>query len=391
MTNDAAEADRRREVREAARGWRRASAIGDASLQAIREAYPDDRVRLGPAFRSLAFVFTALGLNAVFFFVMALFEPPDRVGGWLALAFGIALCMLTDVQVRVWKRCDGGTETATAGVGLGYVLGAAGWLLSDSGLRDGAVFTTVIALAALLGAAAARRWGMPIFAAIAALSFFVLLGRSPYGRVLWIVGAATLTPLLLRHADSVRLPPTHRQSIHVVLAIALVAVYAALNLWSWDHKLIEWIAGGPEPDMRASPLRPLAIVGTAVVPLSLVAFGIRSRRRLFLDLGVLLAVVSLVTLRAYVHVAPAWVVLTASGGAAVAAALALRRFLASGTDAERNGFTAEPLFEDVSRQGALETAAALASTPHARPAPAEERGFTPGGGGFGGGGGSGEY
>ena len=51
MTPEAAAADRRHEVREAARGWRRAAVIEDATLAAVVRAYPDDRVRLGPAFR----------------------------------------------------------------------------------------------------------------------------------------------------------------------------------------------------------------------------------------------------------------------------------------------------------------------------------------------------
>jgi hypothetical protein len=81
--------------------------------------------------------------------------------------------------------------------------------------------------------------------------------------------------------------------------------------------------------LRDSPLRPVAIAGTAVVPLCAIAFGILSRRRLFLDWGLTRGVASLATLRFYVHVAPLWVVLTLGGAAAIAVALAARRFLAS--------------------------------------------------------------
>ena len=48
MRADVAEADRRREVREAARGWRRSGAVDETVLAAVTRAYPDDRVRLAP-------------------------------------------------------------------------------------------------------------------------------------------------------------------------------------------------------------------------------------------------------------------------------------------------------------------------------------------------------
>jgi len=388
---DGAEADRRREVRAAARGWRRASAIDDATLAAIRASYPDDRGRLGPAFRSLAFVLTALALNAAFFFVIAVADPRGDAVGILALAFGIVLCALTEVQIGLLKRAEGGIEAASAFVGIAYVIGAAGWLMNEAHMPERTLVLAVLALAAALLAAAAARWGMPLCAALAAGAFFLLLARSPAGRLFWIAAAAAAAPLLVIFGDSPRLPPVHRRSCQAALAVALLAFYAAFNLWSWDHAFVESLGPGRAPALKDSSLRPLAMAGTVLIPAAALAFGIRSRRRLFLDLGVVLAVASLVTLRFYVHVAPLWLILTAGGSAAILGSLAIRRFLDSGAGRERRGFTAEPLFEDLSRQGALETAAALASAPSARRVPAEDRSFTSGGGRFGGGGATGEY
>jgi hypothetical protein len=391
MKAEAAEADRRREVREAARGWWRAGAIDEAALAAVVSAYPDDRVRLGPAFRTLALIFTALALNALFFFVVAVFEPGADVAGTLSVAFGLLLCVLTDIQIGRLKRDEGGTEAATALVGLGYLIGGAGVLMSEAGLRGHALFPSLFARATVLFAAAAERWGMGLFAGLAGLSLFLFLAQSRGGRLLWIAAALVMIPLLTRAVESPRLPPAHRRSGQALLAVALVALYAALHLGSWDGGFVEALGSSGTRRLHDSPLRPVAIAGTALVPLCAVAFGIRSRRRLFLDLGLALGIASLVTLRFYVHVAPLWVVLTLGGAAAIAAALAARRFLASGPGGERGGFTAEPLFDDLSRQGALETAAAVAAAPGARPEAADDRTLAPGGGRFGGGGASGEY
>jgi len=390
MRPDAAEADRRQEVRAAARGWRRASAIDDATLAAVLAAYPDDRVRLGPAFRTLAFVFTFLALNAAFFLVMSVLEPRIGPASALAVLFGIALCTLTEVQTGALKRADGGTETATSFVGLGYLIAGFAFLLSDAGMPDRVVIRWVLAVGVVVLAAAAWRWGQAACAAMAGLSFYLLLAQAPIGRLLWIVAALVTVASLFRAEESRRLPPAHRRSLQSVLGLSLLALYLALNLWSWDEGLIESMTQWTAHGLRDSALRPLAVAGTAVVPAAVIALGVWFRRRLFLDLGFLLAVASLVTLRRYVHVAPLWVVLTLGGAAAIFGALALRRFLAGGPRQERGGFTAEPLFEDLSRQGALEAAAALSAVPGVRHAPADAS-LKPGGGRFGGGGASGEY
>ena len=144
-------------------------------------------------------------------------------------------------------------------------------------------------------------------------------------------------------------------------------------------------------NLRESPLRPLAIAGTALIPVAAIAFGVVTRRRLFLDVGLALGIVSLVTLRFYIHLAPLCVVLIFGGGVAIAAALALRRFLASGAGGERGGLTAEPLFGDPEKHRSLEVAAGLAASPAGNATASDGRALAPGGGRFGGGGASGEY
>lgn len=391
MRADAAEADRRREVREAARGWRRAGAIDEAALAAIAGAYPDDRVRLGPAFRALAFIFTVLALNALFFFVVAVFEPGADVGGGVAITFGLLLVILTDVQIGSLKRDEGGTETATALVGLGYMVVGAAVVMSEAGVRERTLFPACFALGSAAFASAAWRWGTWVCAVLAGMFFFLLLAQSRGGRLLWIGAALAMMVPLLRAAESARRPPAHRRSARALLVIAVVALYYALHLGSWDKGSVEVLGGVPARDGSGSTLRPAAIAGTALIPLAALAFGILTRRRLFLDLGLALGIVSLVTLRFYVHLAPLWAVLTFGGVAAIAVALGARRFLASGHEGERGGLTAEPLFEDVSRRAELEAAAALAAAPGARPPAPDDRTLAPGGGRFGGGGATGEY
>ena len=61
--------------------------------------------------------------------------------------------------------------------------------------------------------------------------------------------------------------------------------------------------------VRSPGLAVLSAMATAALPLVVLGWGARSRRTFVLDTGIVLLVLSLVTLRHYVHLAPLWVVL----------------------------------------------------------------------------------
>jgi len=378
MTRDAAEADRRHEVRRTARRWREAGAIDAQALAAIEAEYPDDRHRLGPALRGLVGIFAFVAVNA--FLGIVMFATNGRGGEVVLLVLGLALCAATEIQVGPLKRTQAGVEAATALLGVAYIL------LAVAMFEAGA--TTFLLVATAVCGLAAVRWGYSLAAAAAVVSFFALLGRAPGGRLLWILAGIALVPLFLKAGDSPKLPPALRECARVAAAISLVAAYLAFHLGSWDHGLVEAIGGLP-PAPRDGR-RILFILGTALVPLAVLALGLWSRRSFLLRVGILLALASAVTVRFYVQVAPLWVVLIAGGAASVALGLLLRRFLHTGEDRERGGYTAEPLFEKTPSRGATELAAALASfSPAPRTVP--EAPLEPGGGRYGGGGASGSY
>lgn len=385
-------ADRCWQVRQAARAWHGAGVIDDATRTAVEAAYPDDRARLGPVFRVLVFGFTVVAVTALFgLFGLAVSGAGDRGGAILLVLFGILLAIATEVQLGRLRRTQGGTEAATAFLAVAYLLGGLLWLAIREGkLGERAGINLALVLVAGLCAAAAYRWGYTVFAAAAAVAVFLLAARGPFGRLLWIAGAAVLAPALLRAAESARLAPAHRRGLRAVAAVALVALYVAVHLGSWDARVVEHIAGrnpGP-PDGRA--LRRLATLGTALVPVAVLVWGVATRRRLQIDLGVVGLLASVVTLRFYVHVAPLWLALLAGGGFALALAAALRRYLEAGPGREWRGLTAEPLFSEPGGRSALELAVGVAVvSPEARPDAAPE--FQPGGGRYGGGGATRKY
>ena len=394
MRAEVARADRQQQVREAARGWLGAGAIDPATCAAIESAYPDDRARLGPVFRILVFVFTIVIVNALFgLLTLGVAVAGERAAQVLLGFFGLALVAATEVQIGPLRRAQGGTEAATAWLGVCYLLGALVWLIADRARLGGDAWVPMaLVLLVVLFGAAAYRWGYALFAVIAAGGLFLLLARGPAGRLLWLLIPAVVVPLLLRAGDSVRLPPAHRRCCQAVAVSSLAFLYLAVHLGSWDAGLVERVGAhrNGHPLWATHSLRPFFAVSTALVPVLTIAWGLGSRRRLLINAGLIGLLASMVTLRFYVQVAPLWTVLLLGGGFAIGLALALLRYLDSGRVQQRHGFTAEPLFADSGARSALEVAASVASlSPAARPL--ERSGFEGAGGRFGGGGASGTY
>jgi hypothetical protein len=399
VTPDLARAERAQAVRDAARSWQRAGAVDETVVAAVDARYPDDRVRVGPVFRALLFLFTLIAVGGFYGFVSLLVDFRDG-DGWAGLAVlaGISMVAATEIQLGPLRRRQGGTEAASSFLAIGFLLAATAWWIYDSSSLSGSGESAMFCLiAAGLLAAAAWRWGYPLYAGAATAALLLALTPLPGARLLWIALPLAAAPVLLRGARASSLPPSHRASLATVAFVALGGLYAAVHLGSWDAQMIEniatwaWSPTARTPFFDSDVLWWASVGATALVPAALLALGIRRRRYALLLLGAVTAAISLVTLRYYVHLAPLWVVLIASGAALAAVVLVLRRYLDSGPDGERHGFTASPLFGDLARQRILEAGVAvLAFSPEARTLPEEPK-YEGGGGEFGGGGASGSF
>jgi MFS family permease len=389
---EAARADRAAAVREAARSWRRAGAIDDATLAAIEATVPDDRVRVGPVFAVLLFVFTLLAIAGAFGFSLLLIGDELESYGIWAGAWGILLVFLTELQIGLFRRAHGGTEAATSFAALGFLMIFLVWLFDRQSWPDTIELQSMLLAGAVLWAVAAWRWGFPLYAGTATAALLLSLAHLPGGRLYWIALPLVAAPVLLRLEVSPRLPPSLRAGATVSLVVSLAALYSAVHVGSVDARLleefVEWSHRWPAyPGMVPHWL---AVAATTLVPVALLAAGLWKRHRPLLLLGLATAVVSLGTLYGYARFTPLWAFLVLCGLLAIAAALLLRSYLDTAPDKERGGFTAEPLFENLEREHLLEAGVAVVTlTPDAR-AP-QEAGFEGKGGEFGGGGSSGAW
>ena len=308
------------------------------------------------------------------------------------IVYGLVLAGATEL-FRDPRRTDNGIAAATSFWSLAFVLAGIGIVFVEGHRGESATITTVLAFAVVALAAACWRWGFAVYGYAAVAAAFLLLAQVPAARALWILAGALLVVVLPRGFGRASLASAYRTALEgswvggrrgSVLRRQPVLARSPLGRGSCAPPRGRRTANprGPCGSSRASRRR-------SSRP-SLVAWGIRSRRTLVLDTGVVLAALSLVTLRAYVHIAPLWVLLTAAGIVLVGAALALGRRLRNAPGGERRGFTARSFS---SRRSGLEAAAVVAAfAPSAAPPRSPEPGgFSPGGGRYGGGGATGDF
>jgi hypothetical protein len=387
-----ADAARVEEVRDAARGWAHAKAIDPPTLSAIEAAYPETRLTLHPAWRVLIFLLGNVAIGAFFGGAFMALSGGIRAFQWPALIFALVLAVATEF-LRGSRLSGTGADAATSFQSLVFLVVAAALFLE---IRGDAGLTILLAIACAAAALAAWRWGFWFYAMSAAACGYILVGRMPFARLLWIVLSAVVMALTYRRWDSPSIAPPHRRSLAAVFAVSSAALYTALNLFALDRFFVErirgpWFGRLTEIAPVSGPLRLGAALATAVFPVLFLLWGIRSRRRLLLGIGIASAILSASTFRYYFPIGPRWAWLTACGAVLVAGAMWANRRLRNAPGGAWRGLTAAPLYSvetaGISPLGAI--VGAHVATP-ASPEP-ERGGFSGGGGGFGGGGASGQY
>ncbi|MHB8834454.1 MAG: hypothetical protein ACYC9Y_01910 [Candidatus Methylomirabilia bacterium] len=388
------DADRASELLVAARGWRAAGLIKETTFDTISAEHASAGPRLGELWRVLVFLCVFVGVSTATTIGFISFGVRSAGGvGLSLLVFGAALAAITDIVVDRCSFQPTGAEAATSLLATGYLCAAVFVLLDDRHLHGHEVLRLTYPWCAAVCALAAWRWGFRIYAGVAALCVLLLAAQFPGARPLWVAAAALIAGWATVTRATRELTPSHREGVDLSRLVALAAIYAAVNYYSVDKGFLEEIgrlAGAP-PHRSGEFSLLLAGLGSALYPLAILAWGLRARDRALIVLGIVTAALSLTTIRFYIHVAPLWAVLAASGAALAGTSLLLERWLGSGVDAERFGFTAAPLCDIGRRERLLPAAAALALAPAARMVPDGQPDSGSKGGAFGGGGADGSF
>jgi hypothetical protein len=380
------EAERAAEVREAARDWKQAGAIDAETLAAIEAEFPVPHVELARAWKVLVFVLVSVAVLGVQVGVFGL----DAKGSGSFFIYAAILAAATEV-LRGSRLSGTGSDAATSFWAV-LMLSVAFGILLEAG-KSRTALTTTFALASLSWAAACWRWGFSLYGAFAAVAGFFAVAFLPFGRVAWGFVGAALSVLSAWLSRQRYLATPRRRAFAGVFVVSALALYGAINLYSFDRRIVEIFGNWTERRGTwglPADARFASAVATAVVPIAFLAWGLRARRRLVLDTGAVLAALSVLTLEYYVRFRSLSII--AFGLALIGLALWLNRLLARAPGGEVGGFTASPILSAESE--ALAPAAALAAAAAAAPVsphPSDDTDFSAGGGKYGGGGATGSF
>ncbi|MBJ6751496.1 hypothetical protein [Geomonas anaerohicana] len=392
--------ERRVAVVEEARRWQQAGIVTAEQAAAVAERYRPELVRVNVFIRILLALFTTVGVVALVALPATMFDVKEVGLTVLCLFFAPLCAWVADCALiagRRLYRCGAEEALLLLAVGMlalavaipahswGHSAERLAWLAAHGIVLAGAVLVTVrygYALAAF-GAMLALA-GLPFHLAdilhlqqprLSRLVLLLLLGAAAIWAQLRLTGRKTLARGYIWSLETVRLA-------------AWAGIYLDVNLFA--HRLLwrQWLGWTPG-EWQLPWSDPLCAVLTAILPVAALAMGIGRRDRPLLWFGIVSAILSIVTLKYYLHLGYLAEELTAAGLSLTGLAVGLLRWMRAGPKRCRGAFTAEPLLEP--RLYGLNAEALAAIQPLTPAARVQQDGFQPGGGSFGGGGASGGY
>lgn len=393
--------ERRVAVVEEARRWQEAGMITAEQAAAVAERYRPELVRVNLFIRILLALFTTVGVVALVALPAVILKVEETGFTLLCLIFAPFCAWVADRKLiagRRLYRCGAEEALLLLAVGMlalavavpahdwGHGAERLAWLTAHCIILAGAILLTV-----RYGYALAAFGAMLALAGIPFHLADILHWQQPHLSrlvLLLLLGAAAIWAQR-RLAGRNSLPRGYVWSLETMRLAAWAGIYLDVNLFA--HRLLwrEWLGWTPGESLFPWGDHFCALL-TAILPIAALAMGIGRRDRALLWFGVVSSILSILTLKYYVHFGHLAEELTAAGLLVAGLAFGLLRWLRSGSMRCRGAFTAEPLLEPRLYGFDAEALAAIQPlAPEARVPQAE--GFKPGGGTFGGGGASGGY
>jgi len=339
-------------IRQQSQAWRRSSLITEEQLSAINE-YTDIQLRqTNLFFRLLFFVFTILCVGAVVgLFVWLLdFKDADIIAVML-IFFGAAFYIAAECLAGKYLFYRHGVEEALAVMALVLFCAGCGILLSESHLTLTQLRIVVPALLAITVYWIYLRFGFLYAAIISIIALGVVpfqFNLSPVAERIMLFSVLCVIFVFSLLADKPDIEDFRKERYAKIQACLLAAMYLTVNL-----EILGFI-GLIMQDTHVVHLNPQlfppsiywsSYVLTFLIPAAAVYWGIKSRKRLMINVGLVMACVTLATNKSYLGwTRYAWdpAIL---GIALVGLSLLITRWLNSGADQRRFGFTARDILK----------------------------------------------
>ena len=382
-------------IRKQAQAWRRSGLITEEQLGAIN-SHTDLQLRqTNLFFRILFFVFTILCAGAVVGLLVWLldFKDADFIAVML-IFFGAAFYIAAEYLAGKYLFYRHGVEEALAVMALVLFCAGCGILLSESHLTLTQLRIVVPALLAITACWIYLRFGFLYAAIISIIALGVVpfqFNLSPATERIMLFSVLCVIFVFSLIADQPDIEDFQKNRYAKIQACLTTAIYLTVNLeipgfsglLMRDTHVVHLNAQLFPPSIYWS-----SYVLTFLIPAAAIYWGIKSRKRLIINVGLVMTCATLATNKSYLGwTRYAWdpAIL---GAVLVGLSLLITRWLNSGADQRRFGFTARDILKP--EEGGITPAdVAAALTPgvietQQTPAGAQEQYFKGGASGGGG-------
>jgi hypothetical protein len=334
-------------IRKQAVTWRRSDLITEEQLDDIHHAVTSDLRQTNLFFRILFFIFTLLLTCAMTgLLVWLINDSSDKNGSIVMVLFGVSYYIIAEYIVRKKKFYRHGIEEGLAVMAMILLCVGCGIFLLTGILTDKQTLRVVTVLTAITSLLIYLRFGWLYGAIIGILALCALpfqFSLSAETERLALLGMMCVTFLLGLLADRKAGEDFKKERNALLLTSLLVAIYLTVNLYIFG--VIGLLTG----DVRIAHFNPASFPPyiywssyalTFLIPMTVIYWGLQSRRRFILNAGLLMTLATLTTNKSYLGMTRyAWdpAIL---GIVLVGLSLGLTRWLNSGADQKRFGFTA---------------------------------------------------
>jgi hypothetical protein len=325
-------------ARELLKDWASEGLLTAEQYQQVEQETACELRRTHIFLRLVLFLFTLIIVGAAvgLFFTS---PGPDMSNGIFLMIFGALSYAAAEIAVSQYKLYRYGIEEALLACSVGFLGAGMQLVLSSSDL--------VPAAGAILSLWIWHRFGLP-YASLAAMSFVVWLPRnwtsSPSAQHM-IIAAIYAAGL----ATAATVHPRYRLTylndrFSLTEAFLWLGIYLAINLQLSSVNLQgQWWDRFPDTSEFSRPFYWTTWVLTWCLPPVMLARGLRLKDRFVIIVGILAAILTFVTNKPYLgwprHTWDPMLL----GALLVGIALFIRRWLATGPDGIRHGFTAQRL------------------------------------------------
>jgi hypothetical protein len=388
MSAYAAEDERAMRTGRLVHDWAKSGLITEQQRNEMLPELQTGLRRTNKFLRATLFVFGLMILQSVAgLLAITIGSANETAAGVLCAGMAAAGFWITNVLVTRYRFYRFGIEEAAAIASI-ILSGAAALLLVMSGADrvSDAPMMVAFSTAAAVAYALFRRFGY-VYAAVLAMVLATGVVFIPGGSdVAHRIAAALVLVAFFALGRSARKrhgPECPGNSYAIIEAAAWIGLYLVINV-----QISEWLSS---TDAR-TPFYWATYVLTWLLPVAGLSIAVRDRHRLLLDVSMVMAIVTLMTNKAYLGTPRQPYDPVAFGVLLIVIAIGVRRWLASGSGGSRRGYIAERLLaSEKERLGVVGTFSVVHQGPVAQPAQAPDAPSIGGGGRSGGAGGTGHF